>query len=262
MSAVITPTAGTQAIYRVNPVAKLVAAFIIAFALVPSIDWVSGAVALGCECVLVIWAGLGPRRLLLRTLPVWIAAPLGGLTMLLYGDPSGRTHAEFLAIHITDGSIELAIATVLRVLAIALPAVVLFVTVDPTRFADSLAQLLRLPSRFVLGALAALRLVALLLDDWRSLEQARRARGIADRGRVRRFPGQVFAILVLAIRRGGRLATAMEARAFGAPVARSWARPSRLGWPDLALVLIALGVAVLAVGVSVAVGAWNPIFGR
>src|SRR5690606_17199977 len=162
-----------------------------------------------------------------------------------------RSHVEFFAIHITDGSIEIAIATVLRVLAIALPAVVLFVTVDPTRFADSLAQLLRLPSRFVLGALAALRLVALLLDDWRTLEQARRARGIAGRGRVRRFPGQVFAILVLAIRRGGRLATAMEARAFGAPIARSWARPSRLSWRDLVLVLLALGVAALSVSVAV-----------
>src|SRR5690606_28617246 len=112
----------------------------------------------------------------------------------------------------------LAIATALRVLAIALPAVVLFVTVDPTAFADALAQRLRLPSRFVLGALGALRLVALLLDDWRSLELARRARGIADRGRLRRFPGQAFALLVIAIRRGGRLATAMEARAFGAPI--------------------------------------------
>lgn len=261
MSAIITPTAGREGIYRVNPVTKLVAAFLIAFALVPSIDWVSAAVALACELVLFFWAGLGPKRFFLRTLPVWIAAPFGGFTMLLYGEPSGHTYFEFLAIHVTDGSIDIAIATVLRVLAIALPAVVLFVTVDPTAFADGLAQLLRLPSRFVLGALAALRLVALFLEDWRSLEQARRARGIADRGRLKRFAGQAFALLVLAIRRGGKLATAMEARAFGAPIQRSWARPSRLGWRDLVLILITIAVAALAVSVSVASGAWNPIFG-
>ena len=262
MSAVLAPVAGRQAIYRVNPVAKLAAALIIAVALVPSIDWVSAAVALSAEIVLFAWAGLSLRQFALRTLPVWIAAPLGGFTMLLYGDPSGQTYIEFLAVHVTDGSITLAIATMLRVLAIALPAVVLFVTVDPTAFADALAQRLRLPSRFVLGALGALRLVALLLDDWRSLELARRARGIADRGRLRRFPGQAFALLVIAIRRGGRLATAMEARAFGAPIPRSWARTSPFGARDFVLVLLAIAVAALAVSVSVATGAWNPIFGR
>lgn len=261
MSAVLTPTAGRQAIYRVNPVTKLAASLIIAGALVPSIDWVSAAIALALESILFLWAGLGVKRFFLRTLPVWIAAPFGGLTMLLYGDPAGRTYVEFFAIHVTDGSIEIAIATVLRVLAIALPAVVLFVTVDPTGFADSLAQVLRLPARFVLGALAALRLVALFVEDWRSLEQARRARGIADRGRLRRFPGQAFALLVLAIRRGGKLATAMEARAFGAPIRRSWARPSRLGGRDLVLLLLAVVVAAVAVGGSVATGSWNPIFG-
>lgn len=120
-------------------------------------------------------------------------------------------------VRISEGSIDLSLAILLRVLAIAVPSVLLFATTDPTDLADRLAQVLRLPARFVLGGLAGLRLVGLMVDDWRELGQARRARGVADSGRVRRFAGQAFALFVLAIRRGTKLATAMEARGFRRP---------------------------------------------
>jgi energy-coupling factor transport system permease protein len=259
---VLAPETGRQAIYRLNPVSKLAASAIISVALVLSIDWVSASVALALETILFLWAGLPPRRFFLRTLPVWIAAPLGAFTILLYGRPSGATHFQFLLVNITDGSIELAIATFLRVLAIGLPALVLFVTIDPTDLADGLAQLLRLPSRFVLGALAGVRLVGLFLEDWRSLELARRARGVADRGRIRRFWGQAFALLVLSIRRGSKLATAMEARGFGSPITRTWARESRLRPADGLLVALAAVVAAAAVTTSVITGHWNFIAGQ
>lgn len=254
---ILTPTAGTQAIYRINPVAKLAAAAIIGFALVLSIDWVSGTVALGCEAALLAFAGVRPRRFLLRTLPVWIAAVLSTITIVLYGRPSGTSYFHFLLIDITVGSVVLAIATFLRVLAIGLPAVVLFVTVDPTDLADGLAQVVKLPSRFVLGALGGMRLVGLFIEDWKSLELARRARGIADRGRLRRFAGQAFALLVLSIRRGSKLATAMEARGFGASNSRSWARKSTFGLPETFLVLIAVVIAAAAITSAVWAGTWN-----
>jgi len=97
----------------------------------------------------------------------------------------------------------------------------------------------------------------LFMDDWRSLERARRARGVADRGKLRRFASQAFALLVLSIRRGSKLATAMEARAFGADIPRTWARESRFGLAEWLLVLIGVGIAATAVTVSVATGHWN-----
>ncbi len=258
----LAPVRGSQAIYRVNPVSKLLAAAVVSVPLILSIDWVSASVALAIEFVLFFWAGLTPRRFFLRTLPVWVAAPLGGFTILLYGRPSGETYFQFALIHVTDGSIELAIATVLRMLAIGLPAIVLFVTIDPTDLADGLAQVLKLPARFVLGALAGLRLVGLFMDDWRALELARRARGVADRGRLRRFWGQAFALLVLSVRRGSKLATAMEARGFGSSTRRTWARESTFGVADVVLVLLGVGVAAAAVTVSVTTGHWNFIAGQ
>lgn len=253
----LAPVVGTGIIHRINPIAKLAAGAVIGITVLLSLDAVSAGVALGLELLLVPFAGLSWRAFWRRTAPVWLAAVLGGVTILLYGRSSGEVFFQFLLIQVSEGSIVLAVATALRVLAIALPAVVLSATIDPTDLADGLAQLVRLPARFVLGALAGLRLMTLFADDWRSLTLARRARGVADGGRVRRFVGQAFALLVLAIRRGSKLATAMEARAFGAPGPRTWARPSRLTWRDAVLVLIGVGIAAAAVVSAVVTGSWN-----
>lgn len=244
---------------RTNPVARLGAALLLAIALVLTIDPVSAGTALALTLALVPLTGLGWRRFWRRTAPIWIAAPLTGLTILLYGRPDGTVHWQWLAMQVSDGSILLAIATALRVLAIALPAVVLFAATDPTDLADGLAQVVRLPARFVLGALAGLRLVGLFRDDLQMLERARRARGVADRGRIRRVAGLAFALLVLSIRRGTALATAMEARGFGGAATRTWARESRLGPADAVLVLIVAAVAAAALTAAVVTGTWTPV---
>src|SRR4051794_5881919 len=194
-----------RGVAAVNPVAKLAVSLLIAVTLAMSVDAASALTALALELVLLPFAGLGWGRFWRRTAPVWIAAPLAGLTAALYGRASGHVYLDWLVVHVTDGSLRLAGITSLRVLAIALPAVVLFATVDATQLADGLAQRLPLPSRFVLGALAAVRLVGLMRDDWSALELARRARGVGDGGRIRRLPGLAFALFVLSIRRGSAL---------------------------------------------------------
>lgn len=246
---------------RVNPVAKLAAVFIVSLTLLLTIDWVSAVVALGLECAVLAFTGLPIRAVVVRTTPLLIAAPLAGLTTVLYGQPSGRTYWTWWAVEVSDGSMSLGIATALRILAVGIPAIVLFITIDPTDLADGLAQIVRLPARFVMGGLAALRLVGLFVDDWRALELARRARGVADTGRIRRIVGQSFALLVLSIRRGSKLATAMEARGFGAKTRRTWARPSVFGARDWTVIAIGCAVAASAVVVSVVAGSWNFVIG-
>lgn len=257
---------GTRAEHRrgvagLNAVAKLVAALLIALPLVVTIDPVSAGVALVLELPLLLAAGLGWRRFWVRTSPLWLAAPAAAVTIALYGQRGGDEVFSWLFVHVSEGSLLLGLATLLRVLAIGLPAVVLFVTVDPTDLADGLAQILRLPARFVIGGLAGMRMLGLLADDWRALSLARRARGVADAGRIRRAAGMAFALFVLAIRRGSALATAMEARAFGAPTTRTWARASHLTRADLLLMATGLVISVTALAVAVAVGAFHPIFG-
>lgn len=249
---------GRTFLERVNPVTLFAAAVLYSTPLLFTIDAVSAGVALALSVVALLLAGVTLRQLLRRAWPMLIAAPVSAVSMLLYAKPGGTSYGRFLLAEITDNSIELSIAIGLRVLAVGVPTLALLGGIDPTRLADGLAQVVRLPARFVLGALAGMRLFSVFREDWIAMTQARRARGLGDRGLIRRLFTMAFALLVLAIRRGGTLATAMEARGFGAGP-RTWARPSTTGWRDTVLLAIALALALLALAVSLAVGSFRLI---
>ena len=246
---------------RINPVAAITASLVPALLLVTTLDVVSAAVALTLQLLLIPLMGIPFGVLLRRTAPVLIAAPLAAATVVLYGRESGTVYVEFLLVRISDGSLELALATLLRILAIGIPAIALFARPDATRLGDALGQNLRLPGRFVLGGVAALRLLTVLRDDARLLERARRARGLGDRGRVRRALGLVFALLVLSIRRGSALAIGMEARGVGAPGPRTWTRPSPWRASDTVVVVIGVAISVVAVAAAVLTGEFTSVVG-
>lgn len=164
----------------ISPLAKLLAAAVLGSVLLLSLDPVSATVALVCEIALLPWAGIPARRLLKVLSPVLIAAPFAGVAGLLYGRDEGAVVFSWGPWNVTKGEVALAVTITVRVIAVVLPAVVLFATTDPTDLADGLAQIWRLPARFVIGALAALRMLGLMRDDWHMLRLARRARGIAD----------------------------------------------------------------------------------
>lgn len=236
---------------RCNPVARLAAAVVVTTPLFLTLDWLSATVALGLGLVGFLVAGLSPVTMLRRTWLLLLLAPISAISMLLYAAPAGHEYFAWGPVHVTDASIRLAIATAVRTLALSVPVVLLVVGLNTTEVADGLAQVARLPARFVLGTLAGMRLLTLFVADWRTLGQARRARGLGDAGAIRRFVSMAFALLVLALRRGQKLATAMEARGFGHGP-RTWARPSRVGWPDAVLLL----VAALVVGAGLVAAAW------
>lgn len=247
-------------IARANPVAKLGVSLIVSLVLLLTVDAVTAGVALVLELAALPWCGLGPRAVARRGRVVILGAVPAGLVTVLFGVDGGAELLVVGPVSITEGSLASGVAITLRVLAIGLPGVVLLATTDPTDLADGLAQVLRLPATFVLSALAAMRLFGVLAQEWQTLGQARRARGLGDDGpigKLRTAFGQVFALLVLAIRRGAVLATTMESRGFGAGGPRTWARTSRLHGGDVALLAGAVLLGVVATAIGVAAGTWR-----
>ncbi|MGO4385046.1 energy-coupling factor transporter transmembrane component T family protein [Specibacter sp. RAF43] len=247
-----------------NPLAKLGAGMLVTIALLTSVDAVSATVALVLECALLPLAGLGVRLLLLRGWPILMAALVGGYGTALLAPKTGELLLAAGPVTFTTGSVEAGVAIALRGLAIALPGILVLASTDPTDLADALAQKLRLPHRFVLGALAAMRLVGLLVAEWQVLGMARRARGVGGAGgfwgHLKASLGQAMALLIQAIRRATRLAVTMEAKGFGAGP-RTWARESRFTARDAWVAGGGLVIAAAAVGAAVVVGTWNPVFG-
>lgn len=238
----------------INPVAQLGALGVVLPVLLVSGDLLTPLIVLAAEICLLPAAGLArPRALLARTWPLLLGAAGVAWVNVLFGDPaegSGWGSATALAV---------------RVLALALPGVLLVASTDPVRLADSLTLHWRVSTRFAYGALAALRLVPLLATEWQTIRLARRARGI-EPGRnpvahARLFAGTAFALLVGAVRRGTRLAAAMDARGFDSGIPRTNARGSRLRRRDAAYLAGAVAVCTLAVGVGLATGTWHPVLG-
>lgn len=251
---------------RANPVAKLAAAAILLVALFASLDWLTAAIVLAGLAVALPFSGLSPGDLLARSwLVLLAAASIGVFNVLFAAEQVGPIVVEIGPIRIGAETLVDGIGLALRLLAIVLAGLLATATTQPTDLADSLIQQLHVSPRFAIGALAALRLLPLLALEWQTIAMARRARGV-EAGRnplagARLFAGQLLALLVGAIRRGSRMALAMEARGFGALACRTAARVQRMRTADWGWIAASLVLAAVAIGVSVAMGTWRPLIG-
>lgn len=242
----------TAPIARFNPAAKLAPVLVITVMLVLVSDPVTPALMLAAELVALTLSGVHLLRFLGRARLLLFGAVAVVAVNAMYAAPGGAVYFELGPVNVTEASVATGFALGLRVLAIALPGVLALAATDPTDLADSLVQQLKVSPRFAIGALAAFRLLPSLADEWRLITMARRARGV-DAGRnpwkgLKLFVSALFALLVSAIRRATRLATAMDARGFDSAVPRSNARTQTVRARDWALIAatFAVGAAVLA----------------
>jgi energy-coupling factor transport system permease protein len=249
---------------RANPVAKLVAASVLLVGLVASLDGVTALVVVAGLLATLPASGLRPAALLGRAWPIGLAVmSIAVFNVVFAAEQLGPTVLELGPARIGAETLANGMGLGARLLAIVLAGLLATATTQPTDLADSLVQQLHAPPRFAVGALAALRLLPILSREWQILGMARRARGV-DAGRspiaaVRLFAGRLLAMLVTAIRRGTRMAMAMEARGFGAQACRTSARPQRMRPGDWAWIGAAALLVALAVAISVTLGTWRPL---
>jgi energy-coupling factor transport system permease protein len=267
MTFAMTPIADPSApLARRNPVAKLGAALLFSLPLVATLDPVTPAIAIAVELAVLPLFGVRYAVLARRAWPL-VMASLGVLvTMVLFAaDRSGALLVSLGPFDVTTAVLLSALGLILRIFAVAIPGVIVFATTDPTDLADALVQNAKAPPRFAIGALAAFRLLPLLGAEWQMLTLARRARGV-DAGRnpaarLRLFVSTAFALLVGALRRGGRLAVAMDARGFDSTQPRTYARRQTFTRADTALLIGATALSAAALGTTIALGLFRPIIG-
>lgn len=251
---------------RANPVAKLGAAAVLMVALFASLDGVTALVILAGLVAALPWSGLRARDLLGRAWLVGLAVvSIAVFNTVFAADQLGPTVLELGPLRIGSETLVNGLGLGVRLLAIVLAGLLATATTQPTDLADALVQQLHVSPRFAVGALAAMRLMPILSREWQVLAMARRARGVDAGGSpiaaVRLFASQLLAILVTAIRRGTRMALAMEARGFGALSCRTSARIQRMRGSDWGWIGGAVLLATAAVGISLALGTWRPLLG-
>lgn len=251
---------------RANPVAKLAAALALLVALFASVDAVTAGTILVVLVALVPFSGLDWRALLSRSWPIGLMAlAIAALNTILAPAQAGAAVLELGPLRVGAETLAAGLALGLRLLAIGAAGLLATATTQPIDLSDALVQQLNVSPRFAVGTLAALRLVPTLARDWQTAGLARRARGVdsggSPLGAARLFAGLVVGLLVAAVRRGGRMALAMESRGFGTRSCRTVARVQRMRSSDWAWIGGGVGLAVGAVALSLWLGTWRPLIG-
>jgi energy-coupling factor transport system permease protein len=203
-------------------------------------------------------------RTQLRPLAVFILAGVAILLANIFFNKQNATSHVVLsagAVHITGAALWAASSLWLRLLCFGLLSLVFVRTTEPQRLLLSLVHQLHLSDRIAYGVMVGYRMLPVFQADYGTIRAAQRLRGVREGSailhpfaRIRRY---ALPLLTGAIRRGGRIAIAMDARAFGALPGRTYRERmvvTAADWVFLALVVI-----VVAAVVS---GMWLSGFGR
>ena len=250
---------------RANPLAKLVAAFVLLLALFVSLDGVTAGLILVALLALLPVSGVGVAALLGRSRLLLLAAlAVAVVNTLLAPEQAGPTLLEIGPMRIGADTALSGLWLGLRLLAIAFAGLLATVTSEPVDVADALIQQWRVSPRFALGALAAVRLLPSFAREWETIGLARRARGLeagSPIAALRLLGGRLLALLVGGVRRATRMAAAMESRGLGSRDCRTVARPQRMRSADWGWIAGALALAAGAVACSLWLGTWRFLLG-
>lgn len=234
-----------------HSLALVVAALVPALTVVWTVDRVT-PVVVGLLIVTALTTWTNRTRLPWRRIGVTFILACGvSLVSLLYARPSGTVYVDWGFAHISDGSFEVGLATLLRVLAIGVPALLVFADVEPHEFLATTVVRRFVPQRVALATLIALRLAPVIAADLAETRTARRAAGLTTR-----FWSLAVTTLVIAIRRAIRMSEIAEVRGFSHPH-RVWVayRPfARSDWTLVAVAILSGGFALVLTALT---GGWN-----
>jgi energy-coupling factor transport system permease protein len=258
-------------LHRRNPTAKLLGLAIFAAGATLAFDpFIPGMLLLGLW--LTTWlVGRVPLRQMLRwSLPILLLPiPLMILTAL-YADLSAYASPHILwhwgPWTLSAEGITTGIGLGLRVGTFIATSLLFIATTDPTDFAISLVQNLKVPYRFGYGVLVSFRFLPLLRAEFEIIRMAHKVRGVGERaglgGRMKQMQHYAIPLLAAAIRKSERTALAMDAKAFNAGTGRTYFRQMRIDWGDMifisAALLYVVGIYLVAQHYNLADLQWVP----
>lgn len=147
-----------------------------------------------------------------------------------------------------------------RALSFGLIGLLFALTTRPVLLFYSMMQQLKLPPRYAYSFMASLRMLPLMLEEFKTLKQAYRVRGIQFTKSWRSLMEgiRLYAIPLLAqsIRRAQRIAVAMEARRFNNSKNRTYYYRSGFSYTDGLMVVCWISIFTGAW----LVGSWWPMF--
>jgi energy-coupling factor transport system permease protein len=210
------------------------------------------------------------HRMLKWSVPILLLPiPLMILTAL-YADLSGYTNPRILwhwdPWTLSVEGIITGFGLGLRVATFIATSLLFITTTDPTDFAISLVQNMKVPYRFGYGVLVSFRFLPLMRSEFELIRMAHKVRGVGERtgfrARLKQMQRYAIPLLASAIRKSERTALAMDAKAFGTGTGRTYFRQMRIKWYDfvflLCILIFVIGIYLLAQQYNLANLQWIP----
>ena len=161
------------------------------------------------------------------------------------------------ALRITEEGLSVGAALAVRTLLIGVLAIGFVLSTDGVALMTSLHQNARLNARVTYAVLAGYRMLQEMPREWSTIRHAHAVRATSDGDRPPRGPrhlaGVIFTLLVVSVRKGERMAQALESRGLGLEPRTTW-RPVEVTPADWWLAVGVLAVVGLVLALSATLG--------
>lgn len=252
-----TATAADSPLGRRNPTVKIALVFAVSFAvlfvfdpLTPSLLYLLALIAV------LVSTRLRPRTLAMAHLP-FLAFALGVLLVNALTRP-GEVLWEAGLLRVTAEGVTVGAALAMRTLLVGVLSIGFIVSTDPVALMTSLHQNARLSPRVTYAVLAGYRMLQEMPREWDTIRQAHAVRAqIREDGTlprdVRAISSAAFTLLVVSVRKGERIAQALESRGLGLTPLSTW-RPVRVHMADAMMAVAVLFVVTAVIVLSALTG--------
>ncbi|WP_129336401.1 energy-coupling factor transporter transmembrane component T family protein [Cellulomonas endophytica] len=242
---------------RRDPTVKLALLTLVSLVALLVLDPVTPAVLYGLALVGVAVATRAPARTLLLAHVPFVAFAAGVLVVNALSR-SGTLLAAAGPLVVTREGLALGVALAARTLLVGVLALGFVLSTDGVALMTSLHQHARLGPRVTYAVLAGYRMLEEMPREWTLLQHAHAVRAPLRRdGRPALGPrhhlGVVFGLLVVSLRKGERMAQALESRGLGLAPRTTW-RPVPLTRGDAVLVVAVLAPLAAVLATSAALG--------
>lgn len=241
---------GHSFLHKMNPVAKLVCAFIITIACFVTTNPVILACVLVLDAVLAAQCGMVKQALGLAKAVAAFSVVLALIALLF--TPQGDVLMSLPWGYIGTTSVFNAVLVIVRLVACAVPLFLVFYVTKLTDLANSLVENAHMPYKYAFVFMSCVRFIPVFMNDMAAIMEAQTARGVEFDGglvkRVRLMVPLCVPLLVSSVRKTNSSAIAAEVRGFylrGRNSAYKRYDFAGMDWASLAFCVVLLVLAVL-----------------
>ena len=242
---------GTSFLHRMNPVAKLVASFVIVVACFVTSSFVVLGAILVLDVVLAASCNMMKQALGLARAVALFSLLLAVLALLF--TPEGAVLVALPWGYIGSESVLNAVRIVLRLVACAVPLFLTFYVTKLTDMANALVKVAHLPYKYAFTFTSTVHFIPVFMNDMNGIMEAQTARGVEFDGsflkRIRLMMPLCVPLLVSSVRKTNSAAIAAEVRGFNLRTRESGYKE----YPFSAVDVVALVVSALLVAAGILV---------